>query len=322
MILVTGATGFLGSELILQLTSQGKKLRALKRQHAVIPKHLADNELIEWFIADINDPADLEDAFSGIKQVFHCAALVSFLPSDQAEMLRVNIEGTSNIANLCQLYGVRLVHVSSVAALGEPKKNALITEKDFWEYDKHSGHYAISKYEGEMEVWRSITEGLDAVIVNPSVIIGPSAGFQGSGSIFKLVRKGMNFYTSGGVGIVDVSDVAAVMIKLMDSEVTAERFIISSENYTYRKLFKEIAEAFGLKAPQKEAKPWMLGLARRIAGVASAITGKSFGLTKDVVRSSMISSFYDNEKVTLATGIRFKPVGQSIKEVCLKLKNH
>lgn len=322
MILVTGATGFLGSELILQLTNQGKKLRALKRQHSIIPHQLADNPLIEWQVADINDPADLEDAFAGITQVYHCAALVSFLPADQAEMLRVNIEGTGHVANLCLLNSARLVHVSSVAALGETKKGELITEQDFWIYDKHSGNYAISKYEGEMEVWRNITEGLDAVIVNPSIIIGPSSGYQGSGALFKLVRKDLNFYTSGGIGLVDVRDVAAVMIALMNSQTTGERFIISSENYTYQRLFKEIAQAFDMRIPQRKVSSWMLGLAWRLAKIGTLLTGKAFGLTAEVAKSSQINSFYSNKKVISATGIQFMPVQESIRETCLKLKNH
>lgn len=321
MILVTGATGFLGSELILQLCSQGKKTRALKREHSIIPEHLKDNPLIEWHIADINEPADLEDAFDGIEQVYHCAALVSFLPADQAELLRVNIEGTSNVVNLCQHLDIRLLYVSSVAALGVPKNKALTSENDFWEYDKNSGTYAISKYEGEMEVWRGINEGLNAVIVNPSVIIGEKAGFKGSGSIFKLAMKNLNYYTSGGIGLVDVQDVAKAMILLMESEIRDQRYILSAENYSYQKLFSEIAQASGHKAPTKEVRPWMLSIAWRTAALASMLSGKRFGLTKDIARSSQTTSFYTNEKIKLATHIRFKPVKDSIQAICLHLKN-
>ncbi|MGY0039909.1 NAD-dependent epimerase/dehydratase family protein [Pedobacter sp. NJ-S-72] len=131
MILVTGATGFLGSELIHQLTGQGKSVRALKREQSAIPVLLKDNTRIEWFVADINDLSALDDAFEGITKVYHCAAIVSFDPKDKAALLKVNIEGTSNVANLCVHHNARLLHVSSVAALGEPKKGKQITEKDF-----------------------------------------------------------------------------------------------------------------------------------------------------------------------------------------------
>jgi dihydroflavonol-4-reductase len=316
MILVTGATGFLGAELIHQLTAQGIKLKALKRKQSVIPDIIKDNELIEWAIADINDMSDLEDAFEGVDQVYHCAALVSFNPKDKARLLKINIEGTSNIVNLCQERNVRLLHVSSVAALGNAKKGALITEKDFWEYDVKAHSYAISKYEGEMEVWRGISEGLDAVIVNPSVIIGKGAGFEGSGAIFKLVKDGLSYYTRGATGIVDVTDVAKCMIALMNSTETAERFTISSENYHYKQFFGEIAAGYGVKAPVKEAKPWMLSIAWRAAKLGSLFTGKPASLTSDAARSSLNESLYSNEKIKKTIGIDFKPLKQSIEEIC------
>jgi len=319
MILVTGATGFLGSELIAQLTKQGKKLRALKRENSVIPNIIKDNPLIEWQVADINDFSSLEDAFAGITSVYHCAALVSFDPKDKTELLKVNIEGTSNVANLCVAYNARLLHVSSIAALGEAKKDQQITEDDYWEYDAKVHSYAISKYEGEMEVWRSIAEGLDAVIVNPALIIGPNAGYEGSGAIFKLIKEGFSYYTAGATGIVDVEDVAKSMIALMESEVSAERFTISAENYYYKQFVSEIAKEFGVKAPEREAKPWMLGIAWRAARLSSIFTGKAAALTSDAARSSVHISLYNNDKIKQYTGITFKPLHQSIREVCAGL---
>ncbi len=321
MILVTGATGFLGAELIRQLTQQGVKLRALRRLQAVVPFILENNNGIEWITGDINDLSALEEAFEGITHVYHCAALVSFDPKDKKELLRVNIEGTGNVVNLCAELGIRLLHVSSVAALGNAKKGMQITEEDFWEYDAKVHSYAISKYEGEMEVWRGIAEGLDAVIVNPSVIIGCNAGFKGSGAIFKLVRGGLSFYTKGATGIVDVEDVAKSMILLMNSEISGERFTISAENYHYQQFFEEIAQGFGIKAPAREAKAWMLGIAWRAAKLASVFTGKSASLTSDAARSSLQESFYSNEKIKRTTGIKFKPLAQTIAEVCTALKD-
>ncbi len=321
MILITGATGFLGAELARQLTDQGFQVRALRRENSVVPAQLEHNPRIEWCIADINDFSSLEDAFENVTQVFHCAALVSFNPKDKFKLIKVNIEGTSNVVNLCVQYQTRLLHVSSVAALGEPKKGMQITEDDYWEYSAQAHAYAISKYEGEMEVWRGIAEGLDAVIVNPSVIIGANAGFKGSGAIFKLVRDGLSYYTKGATGLVDVADVANSMIRLMNSDISGERFIISAENRHYRSLFQEIAACFDVKAPSREARPWMLGLAWRGAKVLSLFTGKPAALTSDTARSSMNESFYSNTKIKTQIGIEFKPINQSIREVCTALKN-
>ena len=320
MILVTGATGFLGTELIRQLTSQQKKVRALKREISKVPALLNDNLLISWINADINDFASLSDAFEGVTHVYHCAAFISFNPKDKAKLLKVNIEGTSNVVNLCHELNIRLVHVSSIAALGDAKKGELITERDFWEYNPNVHSYAISKYEGEMEVWRGIAEGLDAVIVNPAVIIGKNAGFEGSGAIFKLVKNGLKFYTDGATGIVDVSDVAKCMIALMESEISGERFTLSADNLTYKDFFTEIAAGFGIKAPSSEAKPWMLGIAWRAAKLAAFFTGKAPALTKDAARSSFNLSYYSNQKIKNAIAFNFKPLKESIREVCHALK--
>jgi len=321
MILVTGATGLLGAELIHQLTGQGKRLRALKRQDSVVPALLENNPLIDWVVADINDLSALEEAFEGVSAVYHCAALVSFNPRDKMKLLRINIEGTSNVVNLCAEMDIRLLHVSSVAALGHAKKGKQITEDDYWEYDGAVHTYAISKYEGEMEVWRGVAEGLDAVIVNPSVIIGRNAGFKGSGAIFKLVKNGLGYYTRGATGFVDVEDVAKSMVWLMNSGISGERFTISAENMHYKDFFTAVAEGFGVKAPGREATPWMMGLAWRAAKLASVFTGKSSSLTSDAAKSSLTESLYSNQKIKNTTGIAFKPLKQTIQEVCIAL-NH
>lgn len=320
MILVTGATGFLGAELIKQLTEQQTRVRAIRRSTSNLPDLIKNNAAIDWHIADINEPESLADAFEGITQVYHCAAFVSFNPQDKAKLFKINIEGTANIVNLCLEHGVRLVHVSSVAALGNAKKGMLITEKDFWEYEPKAHAYAISKYGGEMEVWRGIAEGLDAVIVNPSVIIGKNAGYQGSGAIFNLVKKGLRFYTQGATGIVDVEDVAKCMILLMNSNLTEERYTLSAENLHYKDFFAQIAAGFGIRPPSSEAKPWMLGLAWRMAALASFFTRKAPALTKDAARSSFNLSYYNNHKIQTTLNFKFKPLNQSIIEVCNALK--
>jgi len=321
MILVTGGTGFLGSELIKQLTDNGLTVRALKREKSKIPSILLNNSLIEWFIADINDLSDLEDAFAGITHVYHCAAFVSLNSKYKRQLFHVNIEGTSNIVNLSLAYQCRLLHVSSIAALGIPKKGIKeITESDYWEYDAKAHAYGLSKYEGEMEVWRGINEGLNAVIVNPSVIIGKNAGFEGSGSIFKLVKDGFPFYTNGASGFVDVEDVVKAMMLLMDAKVSGERYILSAGDIHYKELFTEIAVGFGVKAPSKEAKAWMLGIAWRALKFVSLFSRQEPSITKETAQSSVTLSYYNNSKVIKQTGIIFKPVLQSIKEITQHLK--
>lgn len=315
MILVTGGTGFLGSELIRQLTDSGEKVRAIKRDSSVIPPLLKDKN-IEWVKGDLSDYFSLEDALDGITHVYHCAGFVSMEPADHQKLQRVNVEGTTNIVNLCLEKNIKkLLHVSSVAALGKAKEGELITEDDHW-VSEHQYGYSISKYAGEMEVWRSIAEGLTAVIVNPSIIIGKNAGTLGSGQLFEVVRKGLRFYSSGSCGFVDVVDVAKIMIQLMNSDIEAERFIINAENLSYRNFFTTTATQLGLRPPTRKASSWMLELAWRAASTLSLITGKRYGITKYTAHNAIERQDFSNEKVVKATGINFKPINQSIAEIC------
>jgi dihydroflavonol-4-reductase len=321
MILVTGATGFLGSELAAMLLERGIEIRCTKRENSIIPTLLLPfQKQIEWVEADMLDVFALENALEGVKQVYHCAAWVSLKQADKKQMIYANVTGTANLVNTCQLNGVRLLHVSSIAALGEAKPGELINETHYLDETLVSDGYAISKFESEMEVWRGIAEGLNAVIVNPSLIIGASAGTNGSGQLFETVRRGLKFYTSGSSGLVDVHDVAAGMITLMNSNIQAERFIISAENREFKQLIPEIALGFGIKPPGIYAKPWMLSIGWRIASMLSAITGKPPFLDKMSAISASTNSNYDNSKITKAISIEFKPISNSIKEICNHLQ--
>jgi len=320
MILITGATGFLGAELARQLAKQGKHIRCAKRQSSVIPQILSPFEgRIEWAHADMMDIFALEDALEGITQVYHCAAWVSLKQADKKEMIRTNVTGTANLVNLCLQKKARMVHVSSVAAIGLAKPGELITENHHLDLATENDGYAISKLESEMEVWRGIAEGLDAVIVNPAIIIGADAGIKGSGELFETVRRGLKFYTSGSSGFVDVEDVATAMIALMDSDVRGERYIVSAENRGYKQITAEIADAFGIKRPQSLATPFMLGLAWRGAALIGKLTGKPPAIDKVSAQAASVTRDYDNSKIKKAVGIEFKPISQTIKEVCERL---
>ena len=317
MILVTGATGFLGSELALQLVTRGNNIRCTKRSSSVIPEILLPHQSeIEWVEADLADIFAFEDALDGISQVYHCAAWVSLKRKDKKPMIRANITGTANLVNLCMQHSVRLVHVSSVAALGLAKRGELTAENHQLDLDHEDDGYAISKLESEMEVWRGIAEGLDAVIVNPALILGKNAGNNGSGKLFELIRKGFKFYTSGSGGFVDVEDVAKCMIALMATKISGERFIISAENRDFKSVTADIALAYGIKPPSIYASPWMMGLGWRGAAFIAAFTGGDPAIDKISAQSASMHRDYDNTKIRKAIGIHFKPISETIKETC------
>ena len=225
-------------------------------------------------------------------------------------MIRTNVTGTANLVNLCLETKARLVHVSSIAAIGQAKPGELITENHFLDVTTENDGYALSKLESEMEVWRGIAEGLDAVIVNPSLIIGANVGVKGSGQLFEKVRTGLKFYTPGSAGFVDVEDVVKCMIALMDSDITGERLYHQCRKYrNYKQLTAEIAEGFNLKPPAILAKPWMMELAwRGWAAIFAFITRKDPALDKVAAQASTQTRDFDNTKIKTVMDIEFKPI--------------
>ncbi|WP_205966814.1 NAD-dependent epimerase/dehydratase family protein [Parapedobacter sp. SGR-10] len=316
MILVTGGTGFLGSTLINLLINAGKTVLATKRPSSVIPERLRSSSLIEWVDADITDYFALSDLFSKISQVYHCAAVVSYQKKEAVNMHKINIEGTQHIVNLCLEHGTRLVHVSSIAALGTNKAGLPVSETDKWEYDRTISNYALSKYRSELEVWRGIKEGLDAVIVNPSVIMGLGSYKKGSGAIFEIVNKGIKIYPPGSVGVVDVEDVANVMIVLMENkDISGERYILNSENLTNKELMERIARLLNKKAPSIEAKPYMLSIGWRLAYIAALFKGSKPSLTKESAQAASAKLAYSNKKISETLDYKFKPVNKTLEDI-------
>ncbi|TSJ42745.1 NAD-dependent epimerase/dehydratase family protein [Mucilaginibacter corticis] len=319
MILITGATGFLGAELAKQLADKGETIRCTKRETSIIPMLLLPYTQIQWVVADMLDVFALENALDGVTQVYHCAAWVSLRQAEKAPMIHTNVNSTANLVNLCLDRDIKLVHVSSIAAIGQAKPGELITENHHLDIAAENDGYAISKLESEMEVWRGIAEGLDAVIVNPSLIIGANAGTEGSGQLFETVRKGLKFYTEGTAGFVDVEDVAKCMIALMESDITGQRYIISAENRNYKELTAEIAKGFNISPPAKLAKPWMMELAWRAAAAYAYLIRKSPAIDKVAAQSASQVKDFDNSKIRSAIAIEFKPISRSIIEICERL---
>jgi dihydroflavonol-4-reductase len=324
-ILVTGGTGLVGSHLLYELASKGNSVRAIIRDKANIEKvrkvfsyysgnvnNLVDK--IEWIEGDVLDLVSLEEAFENISIVYHCAAIVSFNNKNKSELLKTNIEGTENIVNLCIEKNIeKLCYVSSVAAIGSTENGDLVTEKEMWiPADDHS-FYSISKFKSEMEVWRGVQEGLNAVIVNPSIILGPGFWESGSGEIIKKGSKGMLFYTLGKTGFVDVRDVAPCMIKLTESTISGERFILNSENLNFKEIFTEISSAFGVKKPKYNADKKLMTLAYFMDFLLSTLKIKKQEITKSIVKSSLNKTEYSNKKIKETLGYEFIPVNESIR---------
>ena len=293
-IMVTGASGLVGTELIHQLLQQGKKVKAIVNVSPLSIAH--ENLLIET--CDLLDVIALEEVMTDVSTVYHCAGLVNFSSGYRERLFKINTEATANIVNACLIMGIqKLVHVSSVAALGRVSNGALINEKMEWNPDNNNSVYGQSKYLGELEVWRGIAEGLDAVIVNPGIILGAGDWNDGSTAIFKKVHEGFNWYSEGVNGFVDVRDVCKAMIALMDSTITAERFIIIGGNYSYKEVFFAIADAFKIKRPAKKITPLLAAIAWRVEKIKSWVTHKEPLVTKETAQSALSVYKLDNTKL-------------------------
>ena len=315
MILVTGGTGFIGSLLIEKLLLKGSSVLAIKRKHSTIPERLLYKKNLFWFDADITDYFSLEDVFNNVSQVYHCAGLVSFDSKDKAALQKVNIEGTTHIVNLCLHRKARLLHVSSVAALGEEKDDVLITESSKWEWNKNKSAYSISKFESEREVWRGMAEGLDAVIINPSIVLGADDR-ENSGQIFSQLEKGLKFYPTGSTGFVDVHDLVDIMIRLMnDDQIKGTNFLINSVNISYQELFEQYAEIRRITPPETPANRLMLGIAWRTQSILRLLKLSKSKLTKELVRSARKKNKYSNDKIVKTLQYTFKPLKETLRDI-------
>ena len=328
MILLTGATGLLGSHIAYELLQQGKKIRALKRKdsNSTLTEKIFSfytNEqiellnAIEWVEGDVLDLGSLEDAMVGITHVYHCAAMVSFLPKEKDKMMQVNIEGTANVVNAAMHAGVKkLCHISSIAALGSTIDGSLITEGTWWKNNPSNSYYAISKYGAEREVWRAAEEGLNVVIVNPSFIIGPGDTSKSSSEAFGILRKGASWYTNGVNGYVDVRDVAHAAIKLIESDVLNQRFILNAANLSYRSFFDKVLVQLNKPKTKREAGKFLLALAWRIEKLLAAIAGRNPIITKEKVGYALQISQYDGSKIQKTINFNYRNIDTSIMEIC------
>lgn len=319
MILITGATGLVGSHLIKALVKQGKTVRAL--YHSAI-RQFDDADKVEWIQGDILDMSSLEEAMVGVKQVYHCAAIVSFNPKQKELLHKTNVEGTANVVNVCLDNNVeKLVYVSSVSALGRIRHNELISEKMQWSEETNNSEYGKAKYFAEMEVWRAVGEGLNAAIVNPTIILGNADWSKGSSAIFKNVYNQFPWYTEGVTGFVDVEDVVKAMILLMESDISTERFIISAENMSYAQLFTLIAKKFGKNPPHKKVTPLMAELVWRAEALKSSFNGGQPLVTKETARTAQAKVRFDNSKLLkFFPQFQYTPLEQTITRICNEYK--
>ena len=317
-ILVTGATGFVGSYILRSLIHAGyQNVSALHRESSDFSLVAEIKEEVRWICCDLMDLPGLEEAAVDQQIVVHAAALVSFQPWDRKRLNKVNVEGTANMVNVARAADVgRFIHISSVGVFPRKHPGETIDETVEWSDSKLNTDYAISKYYAELEVWRGAAEGLEVTILNPSLVIGSGFWNSGSASLFKQVYRGLRFYPKGSTGVVDARDVGLAVVKSLSASVGGERIIISGENLSYRQILDQISEHFKRRKPTIKLNAWILELALLKYRLSTFFGIRAKVLSRASLHNSQHKWFFDHSKSVRELQLQYRPVSACISETC------
>lgn len=313
-VFITGANGLVGSNLCHRLSGLGYEVVGLVRDKSnLLGLKGFQGEIVR---GDILDRDSLTKYMKGADYVFHTAGLVSFDNRLREQLLRVNAQGVRSVVDAAIHAGVkRLVHTSSVAAIGIPAEGDVADETAEYNRFRHNVAYGDSKHYGEVEIKEGIERGLDAVIVNPGSIMGQRDVYFHSGILLKVL-KGMRIvpYVSGGMCVVGADDVVDGEIAALKSGRTGERYVLGSENMTFKDLFAQICQVVGAPAPSLHVPLWAARGAASFLEALSGITRKPPVLTKAHVVSATLPHYFSSEKAKRELGYEPRPIIEAIKK--------
>lgn len=316
---VTGATGFLGSTLVRRLLADGHEVRALKRESSSLDLIGDARDAVTWTTGDLFDHAALAEGMSGADVVFHCAAYLGFEGKKSRNLLyRINVDGTAAVVNAAIEHGVgRLVHTSSIAALGRSEhRTQCLDETVEWIDSPLNTGYGHSKYLAELEVHRGIAEGLDAVMVNPSLVMGPGRAGENTMQIVDQVRnRKLPFCPPGSTNVVDVEDVVDGLLLALDKGSTGNRYILSGHNMPWTEIIAELARALGVPPPVRTISRPLLMTAAVFSELASFVFRFTPLITRETARLSLSMSCYDNTKARTELGFKPRPFSQTAARI-------
>ncbi len=312
-ILVTGGTGFVGWHVVEALLEAGYGVKALVRNAS--ERILPFPEEVEVADGNVLNPVDLEAAMEDIDAVVHAAAMVSFWRKEASQIMKVNVQGTEHVVNACLDAGVRLVQVSSTAALGSAPAGEQVRSSTEWKPDEQRSVYSRSKWKAEIEVLRGVAEGLEAWFVNPSIILGPTHHWdEGTGKIFRIVDRGLRFYNPGASGFVGVKDVARAVVAVVEQQPeTGKRFLLNAANLPFQELLTMIAEALGKLPPSRQLPRIPTMMVARISEWLSLLTGRPPIVTRESMQSGFMSREYDGSDLE-TLGLAYEPIRTVIRE--------
>lgn len=310
-IFITGITGLLGSYVAKEFASLGE-IHGFKRPSSSTRLLEGVGFPIHWHEGSISDIGSIDQALKGMDLVIHCAGKVSFFKKDEEELFEVNVKGTANLIN-AMLYSEvnKLIHVSSVSALGRNPEVTVVDEEHKWVDSPLNTKYGTSKYWGELEAWRGEQEGLDLIVVNPSVLLGKIKDDRSSTSIYSYVLKNSSYYPKGSINFLDVRDAARIIKELFKNNCWGNRFILNNQSIKYKEFFKIMAVAFGKKAPNKPVNDFLLksglffiGLGRRLGLTKNPLNRQTAMLTQQDIK-------FENKKINEVIQFEYTPLEET-----------
>ncbi len=311
-VLVTGGTGFVGANLADQLLRQGCTVKILRRKNSDL--RAIDGVDVEHCIGDVRDLNSVQNAVRGCDTVFHTAALVTFEKSQAAIQYEVNVTGTKNVVEASLANGVeKLIHTSSVAAIGYPPAGVLATEETPFNWKRVWG-YKYSKYMAEQEVLAGVQRGLNAVMVNPSVIIGERDIHFHGGDLIRRVRKfQVPFYIDGGMNVVYVGDVVNGHIAAAEKGRSGERYILSGENLTHKEIFRRTAKLVGGLSPIAKLPLPFLRAGAKVIEQTSKLLGIEPIVTSALVAGAGKLNWFSCEKAKRELAYIITPFDETVQ---------
>ena len=321
-VLVTGGTGFLGSNLATVLLAQGLSVRILRRQNSDL-RAIGDAS-VEHVIGDLRDRDSLRNAVRGCDTVFHTAAVVSYWKKKRPELTAVNVGGTQNIVDVCLEQGIdRFVHTSSIAAIGFAGQDRPADESTAFNWGSFDIGYRNTKHEAEQVVMSAVRRGLQAVVVNPSVMIGPrDIHFLGGQILRDVFKKRIFYYVSGGISIADVGDVVAGHIGAARAGRIGERYILSGDNITHRQMLSTVAEVVGGMVPLfRLPMPAVRAVAATSEAIGTAL-GREPWIPRELVAGIDRRCWYSSEKARRELGYTITPFRSAVERTFAWYRAH
>jgi dihydroflavonol-4-reductase len=317
-IVVTGGTGFIGSRLVHRLAAQGEDVHALVRASSDLASLEECLDKITLAYGDVTDPSSLFSAIEGADEVYHCAGITYMGDRKNPLLQRINVDGTQNVLDACHRAKVRrVVHVSSITAVGISGPNRKFDEESRWNFDMIDLEYARTKHAAEKIVAAEVKKGLDIVIVVPAFVFGAGDINFNAGRIIKDVyKRKMPFYPTGGICVVDVEIVVDCLIAAMKKGRTGERYIVGGDNVSFKELAQTIMQVTGVHQRSFPLPIWGAHLISFVLGFSRFSKerhriSKLFNMTMFTVASKFL--YFDSSKAQRELGMRYEPFEKSIR---------